>query len=846
MAKSAGFFERFNLGRRQARGIALVDAMTHHVRYALRGLRAKPGFTAAVVLTLGLGIGANAAMFGIIDRLMFRAPAYLHDPGRVNRVYEHLSIGGNEVLDNGFLVYPEFLDVARWTTRFDRFAAFDQRMLAVGSGEDARDTPVAYVSASYFGFFDAPPSLGRYFTAGEDVVPAGATVAVLSYGFWQTHYGGSSAALGKALHIEGVNFTIIGVAPDGFAGISDGAPPAVFIPLTTFAGVVSGLKDYYSYNWHRGVGFQTLVRRRLDVSVAAASADLTSAYHRSTAAEGAVGAIPFDTNPHAILGPVQLQRGPMAGRDARIATWISGVSLIVLLIACANVANLLLARALRRRREIALRLVLGAGRARLFAQLLTESVILAVLGGVAGLVIAEGGTRILASMFLRADESVIVATDWRTLAFCVVVALTAGLLAGLAPVFYSGRGDLALSLKAGQREGTRQRSTLRSALLVLQGTLAVLLLVGAGLFARSLSNVRGIHLGFDVDPVMLVHDRGRGTPATELERTNLAHRLETRALGIPGVESASRALSVPLSFGMGSANLFIAGIDSVRRLGKFTLQAGSPSLFHTTGTRILRGRGITSEDTQNSPKVMIVSEAMARRLWPARDALGQCVRVGADTMPCTTVVGIAENVKDDGLIADASLRYYLPIEQFQRGRDLIVLIRVYGNASHYVETVRRALQAEMPANAYLVAQTMSEIVGSEEQSWRSGATMFVAFSGLALILAAIGLYSVIAFDVAQRTHELGVRIALGAQVQDVLQLIVGAGVRFAAVGVIVGLSLALAAGKLVTPLLFGVSARDPWILGAVGVMLLGVAVAASAIPALRATRVDPTMALRAD
>jgi ABC-type antimicrobial peptide transport system permease subunit len=240
---------------------------------------------------------------------------------------------------------------------------------------------------------------------------------------------------------------------------------------------------------------------------------------------------------------------------------------------------------------------------------------------------------------------------------------------------------------------------------------------------------------------------------------------------------------------------------------------------------------------------------MARLLWPGRDALGQCVRIGADTMPCTTVVGIAENIRNQNLTADASLHYYLPIEQFERfhrGADLIVFIRVRGNASNYVETVRRALQAEMPASAYLVAQTMSDLVGSEERSWQSGATMFVAYSGLALILAAIGLYSVITFDVAQRTHELGVRVALGAQVHDVLRLIVGAGMRYAAVGVIVGLSLALAAGRLVAPLLFGVSARDPWILGGVAALLLGVAVTASALPAWRATRVDPNVALRAD
>jgi putative ABC transport system permease protein len=840
--------ERINDDTRALRLAALVEAMTHDIRYALRGLRAKPGFTAAVVLTLGLGIGANAAMFGIIDRLMFRAPAYLHDPGRVNRVYVHDPHNQSDGVDNN-LLYSEYLDFARWTTQFDGLAAFGQRMLAVGSGEDAPDTQVAYVSASFFTFFDAPPALGRYFVASEDAAPAGATVAVLSYGFWQTHYGGNAAALGKAIQIENTTFTIIGVAPDGFTGISDGPRPAVYIPITTFAGVVLGFKHYQYYTVdYVGPGVQMLVRRRRGVTVAAATAELTADYRRSTAAEASIDKTPdFDVaKARALAGPMLLQRGPMATRDGRIASWISGVSLIALLIACANVANLLLARALRRRREIALRVVLGVSRMRLLAQLMTESVILATLGGIVGLAIGEGGARILQSLFLQTGESVAVATDWRTLGFCAIVALTAGLITGLAPLFHAGRDDLAAALKGGQREGTRQRSGLRSALLVFQGTLAVVLLVGAGLFERSLRNVRALRLGYDVDPVMLVHDRGRGSPHTELERANLARRLEARALGIPGVESAAQALSVPLFFDWTVGPLFATGSDSVKHHGYVTMQAGSPSFFQTMGTRILRGRGFTIEDTRSSRKVVIVSEAMARALWPGRDALGQCVRVGADTMPCKTVVGIAENIKSTGVTEDSGLHYYVPIEQSGHGANVSIFIRVHGNATNYVETVRRTLQMEMPASSFVVVKTMRDVVGPEERSWESGATMFTAFSGLALILAAIGLYSVIAFDVAQRTHELGVRIALGAQVRDVLQLVIGAGLRFGIIAVVVGLGITLLTGRLVAPLLFEVSPRDPMILGAVGAVLLGVAVVASGIPALRATRVDPNVALRAE
>jgi ABC-type antimicrobial peptide transport system permease subunit len=247
---------------------------------------------------------------------------------------------------------------------------------------------------------------------------------------------------------------------------------------------------------------------------------------------------------------------------------------------------------------------------------------------------------------------------------------------------------------------------------------------------------------------------------------------------------------------------------------------------------------------------MIVSQAMARLLWPGRDAVGQCVRVGADTMPCTTVVGIVEEIKDQSLTHDGGLQYYLPIDQVRLrgslGQDLTIFIRVRGRASDFVETVRRALQVEMPANAFIVANTMRDVVGPEEQSWESGATLFLLFSGLALLLAAIGLYSVISFDVAQRTHELGVRIALGAQVGDVLQLVIGAGMRFGMIGVLAGVVITLLSGRFVAPLLFDVSPHDPVILGGVGTLVLGIAVLASGIPALRATRVDPSVALRAE
>ena len=844
-----GGVERTKEESRDVRGVSLLDVAMQDIRYALRGLRQKPAFTAAVIVTLGLGIGANAAMFGIVDRLMFREPAFLRDPGRVHRVYLFSTSRGTESSSPSF-EYTRYLDLARWTTVFSHVAAYAYRPLAIGAGEDARELMVGTVSASFFDFFDALPVLGRFFTRSEDTVPAGAPVVVLSHGYWQSRYGGRADALGAKLQIKNGVFTIIGVAPPGFVGLADEGPPAAFIPITSFAGLIGqGISDYYtSYSWG---WMRMLVRRKPSVSLAAANADLSNAYARSYEAERSLsrGSLAPATlgRPHAVAAPVQPQRGPSANRAAQVVVWISGVSIIVLLIACANVTNLLLARAQRRRREIALRVALGVGRGRLFSQLLTESLLLAALGGVTGVVVAQLGSGVLRRIFLDKEPSLAVATDVRTLLFAAAAALGAGLVTGLAPALHAGRDDLATALKAGAREGggSYRRSRVRTLLLVAQGALAVVLLVGAGLFLRSLRNVRALRIGYDVTPVLYVEPNLRGMKLEQAEHAALVRRLRASAASMPGVESAALAMTVPF-WNTWSQGLYVPGVDSLGRLGSFTLQSGSPEYFQTLGTRIVRGRGLTVTDREGAPGAVVVSEAMARTLWPGKEAIGQCLHlITTDTLPCSRVVGIAENIKQSSLTEDSGLHYYLSLEQFHPGSPGL-FVRTSGDATQYVETVRRRLQALMPGSAYVTVTRMEDIVAPNERAWSSGATMFAVFSGLALVLAAVGLYSVIAYDVAQRTHELGVRIALGAQPGDVLRLVVGAGVRFAVAGVAIGTALALVGGRWLTSLLYDVSPRDPLVFGVVTIALLGVAVVASALPAMRATRVDPNVALRAE
>ncbi len=836
-----------------------LDWLRQDVRYALRGLRKAPVFTLAVVLTLGLGLGANAAMFGVIDQLMFRPFPYLRDPARVNRVYLRVP-GRDRFLTRESFPYARYLDLRNWTTSFSQSAAFFPVTVAVGSGEAARERRIAAVSASFFEFFDARPVIGRYFTSAEDSVPAGANVAVISFDYWRTELGGRADVLSQSILVNNVLCAIIGVAPQGFVGVadgssperstgsSDGTPPAVFIPITTFGGHQPGGSsvDYwrrYTWDWA-----EMMVRRRPGVTVAQASADLTLAYVRSRDAARLIHDwMPRvdPVRPVAIAGALKTAAGPYPGLEARTLRWVTGVAVILLLVACANVANLYLTRALRRRREIALRLALGVSRSRLVRQSVTESLILALLGGGAGIAMAQWGGQVLRQLFLTGGTGVV--ADWRTLALAIAAAAAVGVLTGLIPVLSVQHDDLAGSFKSGAREGTYHRSRLRNALLVSQATFSVILLVGAGLFVRSLDHVRHLRLGYDTDRVLMVRWERRGEQMTVDERLALRHRLLARAQSIPGVERAAWVSNVPLQ-GTSTMRLTLPGIDSVARLGRFTYQSAGPDYFAVMDTRILRGRGFTDTDRLGTAQVAVVSDRMARTLWPGRDALGECMHVGAagsDAAACTTVVGVAEDALHDP-VRDEPMRYYLPMEQFPAEGGSLLLVRVRGTPGAMAEPVRKALQPEMPGQQYVVTESMGSLLEAQQRSWRVGATMFVAFGLLALVVAAVGLYGVIAFDVTQRMQELSVRVALGAQRLSVLRLVVGHSLRFAVAGAALGVVLSLFAGRFIQPLLFSESASDPLVFACVSAVILVVALVASASPALRAASADPTDALRSE
>jgi putative ABC transport system permease protein len=827
-------------------GFPALEAVAQDLRYALRGLRRSSGFTVTVILTLGLGIGANAAMFGVIDQLMFRPFPYLKDPASVHRVYLQQASRRGVVTQSGF-PYTRYLDLKRESRLLSQAAAFSEWQLALGSGDASSERKVMGVSASFFDFFNARPLLGRFFGAAEDSIPRGADVAVLGYGFWKTELGGKDV-IGQTLLVGSLTTTIIGVAPEGFVGVSTGDAPAVFIPITTLAyGVNQGNPQLFftRYNWD---WMSMMVRRRPGVTQAAASADLSNAFVLSRIAGRAVSpwqAPDSVVRPRAIAGALKVAAGPDAGLESKTLLWVTGVAVVVLLIACANVTNLMFARVLRRRREIAVRLALGVSRRRLMMQFLTESLVLSGFGCVAGIAIAQWGGAALRLMVLRDGAAVGVVTDWRTLAVAAGVALASGVLIAVGPALLAIRGDLAGTLRSGSRAGMYQRSRTRSALLIVQGALSVVLLVGAGLFVRSLDNVRSMHMGWDAEPVLVAKPNFRGFVMDSSAQVTFRRRITETAQSIQGVEFTALVNASP--FGTNTDYLGVAGIDSVARLGRFNVQWATPDYFKVVNTRIIRGRNFTADDREGGPLVAVVSESMARALWPGRDPIGQCMHVGSDTTPCTTVVGMAEDAVQGTLADEQHFLYYLPFDQKMPAGVNRILLRMSGrNASRFVEGVRRELQRAMPGQSYVTVSSLEDQVDDQRRSWRLGATMFVAFGVLALVVAAVGLYGIVSYNIAQRMHELGVRVALGARSGDVVGLVVGQGIFFAMSGVGIGLALALAAARWIQPLLFRESARDPLIYGAVGALLILVALLASAMPALRATRADPNSALRSE
>jgi predicted permease len=805
------------------------------VRYAMRGMRAAPGFAITVVLTLGLGIGANATMFGIIDRILLRPPSGVVDAESVRRVFFARPDGFNSSRS-----YPDYVELRDSVKAFADVAAWNTTTASLGEGESAQEITISPATPSYFRVLGVRPALGRFYTDAEDTPPAGARVAVLGWRTWARRFGADSSMIGRTIVLSGDRFTIIGVAPKGFNGLS-AERVDLYVPVASIAEKATNPDWYRKRNWY---WLDIAARMRAGVSDARGAAEATAVSQRGNADRRRQGG----PEERVVLTSVIAAKAPNAPPEAKVSLWLVGVSAIVLLIACANVANLLLARASHRGREIAVRLALGVGRGRLAAQLLIESVMLAALGALAALVIARWGGAFVRGVLMPTYPWDDTGLDARVLLFAAGATLVTGLLTGLAPVLQGTSPDLTEALKSGAREGGYRKSRLRTALVVMQAALSVALLVGAGLFARSLRTVTSQDMGYDtrhlliadIDVKSIGYDSARANAFYDRARERLAH--------VGGVASVSLGVGTPFRWSFGT-QVSVPGLDSVPRLegGGPYGNAVSNNFFTTSGTRIVRGRPFGPGDVKGASRVAVITETMARTLWRGGDALGRCIKIGGDSVPCTTVVGVAQDFHRDSVEPEESMQFFVPLEQgtWDPGRRTL-LIRTAGEPSATRDIVRRELQSLAPNLPYADVEPLEEIISPQVRPWRLGATMFGIFAGLALLVAAVGLYSVVAYEVAQRTREMGIRIALGAASRDVVALVVRDGIAPALAGVVLGLALALAASRAIASLLFDTSPRDPLVLGACATVLLVVALVASVIPARRATRVDPMEALRAE
>lgn len=818
-----------------------LDSVAQDVRYALRGLRREPAFTAFAVITLALGIGANAAMYGVVDRLLLRGPDHVVDSDQLYRftVTVPLSSGGEGTWAyTGYVMYQNLKPV----TAFQGVAAYATRSMNFGRGREATSIPGGAATANFFSLLGVRPLLGRFFTPDEDDPGAPARVAVLGELLWRNQFGGDRSIVGRTVTLNQNEYTVIGVAPRGFTGV-ELARIDVWTPMSDYSRNVVD-------NWPRSWNAQWLMvvaRLKDGVSSATATSEATRAHL------AAYDGPPTKDMAKARIGvaPIRFTESGKEPTESSVARWLLGVTMVVLLIACSNVANLLLARAIRRRSEVGVRLALGASRRRLARLFVTESLVLATLGGLASLLVATTIAAFVRKSLLTNIEWTTSPVNSRVLLAAFVVTLLVGLLVGCAPAIHAARGSLHLAIQRG-----RSRIGVGAWPTVLQATMTACLLIGAGLFVRSLHRARTVPLGFESERVLVssISFVSLGPDVTPAQRTTARARNRAtlrRALERlqehPGVEQASIAVGSPFGNAFG-VDLFVPGYDSVPNLpgGGPYISAVTADYFRAVGTRLVRGRTFNATEGDGTEPVVIVNETMARTLWPQQDALSRCLKIGADTAPCAQVVGIVEDARRYELKEPLAMQYYIPFGQERGFGGSVLMIRPRATPAAFKETAIRIINETDATIDRALAWPIRERIDPLLRPWKLGATVFTLGGVLALLVAVLGLYSVMSYSVAQRTHEMGIRIALGARTQSIVGMIVRQGVIMAGVGVAAGIMIAYFAGRRVQGLLFDTSPNDVPVIAVAATVLLLSALLASFWPALRAGRVDPMRALKSD
>src|ERR1043166_503733 len=714
---------RIDRGRRmKERRVSRLEDLGQDLGYAFRGFRRQPGFAGLIVLILGLGIGANATMFGLVDRLLLRPPARVVDAARVARFQLSESEPGMGSWTNesvAWLTFTDQRDHAAYSSLIAPYFTWSDAPL--GRGEGAAKVRAVLATPEYFKLLGVQPALGRFYRDEEDRPGGGSPVAVLSWRYWQRAFGGDRGALGRQFFLGSHNFTVVGVAPEGFNGVDLNAVD-LWVPF--HAGALDGVRDGKWRDTYNGQWIKVLARLKPGVTRAQASDEATRIQRAAVAqvpetdhaARAAVGARPG------------VQGGAVPHARERVALWLAGIALAVLLIVCANVANLLLARAASRRREIAVRLALGVGRGRLMRQLLAESALLALGGGAVALLIARWGGDLLRATLLPDVSWVESPLDWRVAGVAALATLLTGLLTGLAPALQASRPELTAALRTGAAEGASPRSRLRSGLLAAQAMLSLVLLVGAGLFVRSLW--RGVHADIGYDPPgAIVADVDLGVAGyNKPARLAFYDRALERMRALPGIERASLAINSPF-WTINSKSIRLTDRDSTPRPpeGGPYYNGVTPEYFATTGMRLVRGRVFSAEDRACAAPVMVINQQMADFFWPKEDPIGKCVKLGGDSLPCSQVIGVVATARIDAIQEKPRAMYYVPLEQslaLGMSRDRILFLRTRSDATALIPTVRRALQGMAPNLPFANIRSFQSQIDPEIQPWRLGAAVF--------------------------------------------------------------------------------------------------------------------------
>lgn len=818
--------------------------MFHDIRYGIRMLLNKPGFTLVAVITLALGVGANTAIFSVTDKLLLRSLP-VSEPDQLVLI---TSVSVSPHFVSNLFSYPEFNDYRTQNNVFSGLLAFRRTELELTNGTSTERVASEYVSANYFDVLGIQTARGRTFLPDEDQTPGSQPVVVVSDAFSRKHFAGAQNAVGQKITLNGFPLTVVGVAPEKFTGMMLEEPAELWLPLLMHPQLEQS--DAIEHRSHRFIQLMGRVKPGVSAAQAETSFDMLAQQIKeaNTPAGTITKGLPFSEQ------HIKFEAGGkgislLRKRFAEPLKLLMAVVMLVLLIACANIAGLLLARGVTRRKEMAIRFAVGASSWRVVRQLLTESLLLAVAGGLLALLIAPW----LISLLVNTQRLDLARTlldqglDGRVLAFTALTTLVAGIIFGLVPAWQSSKADLVPVLKeeggiSSQRE---RRFTFRSLLVVSQIALAIVVLIGAGLCIKSLRNLLAIDPGYNAETLLVVplgldekkYDEARGRV--------FQHHLYALLKTLPGVEAVSYGSVMPFSGSSYMRSVFVPGRQpSPDDAMAFDMSSVGPGYHETMGIEMAQGRGFTDQDREGAPAVIIVNEALAQRLFPGENALGKRLTLQTNGTPLE-IIGITRDIKHHDLTEAPLPHFDLPALQNGYNVYTHVVIRTRGPAEDLIPTVRSELLALDSTLSVKGISALSTQIDTTLAATRLASTLISIFGLVALLLASIGLYGVMAWIVSQRTREVGIRMALGAQPGDVLKLIIKQGLVLTLAGVVIGLLAALAATRLIdTQQLYGVSATDPFTFSVIALLLTAVSLLACYLPARRATRVDPLQALR--